>query len=163
MKRLLFVLTYILSIGLTQAESNDSSYLKDPYFVKLLKTNSQVPIFYNDQVKRQIANYIRNLNNSTAILIGKTQYYNQLYNSNFETTGIPKQLFLSIAAYSNSDPLYIDQDGGSGMWALNYAIAKKYNLSTSSYVDERRNPAKSCAVAANYFKDLNLIYQDWLF
>ena len=162
MKRLLFVLTYILSIGLTQAESNDSSYLKDPYFVKLLKTNSQVPIFYNDQVKRQIANYIRNLNNSTAILIGKTQYYNQLYNSNFETTGIPKQLFLSIAAYSNSDPLYIDQDGGSGMWALNYAIAKKYNLSTSSYVDERRNPAKSCAVAANYFKDLNLIYQDWL-
>ena len=74
MKRLLFVLTYILSIGLTQAESNDSSYLKDPYFVKLLKTNSQVPIFYNDQVKRQIANYLRNLNNSTAILIGKTQY-----------------------------------------------------------------------------------------
>ena len=99
MKRLLFALIYILSIGLTQAESHDSSYLKDPYFVKLLKTNSQVPIFYNDQVKRQIANYIRNLNNSTAILIGKTQYYNQLYNSNFETSGVPKQLFLSIPAY----------------------------------------------------------------
>jgi membrane-bound lytic murein transglycosylase D len=162
MKRLLFALIYILSIGLTQAESEDSSYLKDPYFVKLLKTNSQVPIFYNDQVKRQIANYIRNLNNSTAILIGKTQYYNQLYSSNFETAGVPKQLFLGMAAYSNSDPLYIDLDGGSGMWALNYAIAKKYNLSTSSYVDERRNPAKSCAVAASYFKDLNVIYQDWL-
>ena len=162
MKRFTFLILLTLSIASSIAATLDSTYLKDPYFVKLLKTNSQVPIFYNEQVKRQIANFIRNLNNSTAILIGKTQYYNQQFSAGFEAAGIPKQLFLTMAAFSNSDPLYIDQDGGSGMWALNYAIAKKYNLSTSSYVDERRNPQKSCEVAANYYKDLNLIYQDWL-
>jgi len=159
-----FVLLVILFQGIAglMAEPIDSSYSRDPYFLKLIKTNSQVPIFYNDQVKRQIANYVRNLNNSTAVLLGKTQYYQHLYGAKFDSAGIPKQLFFVAAAFSNCDLLYTDVDGGSGMWALSYAIAKKYALNTNSYVDERRNPEKSADAAVQYFKDLNLIYQDWL-
>lgn len=162
MKQLLsiFLLIFIYTSG--HADTADSSYAKDPYFLKLVKTNSHVPIFYNDQVRKQIGNYIKNLNNSTAILLGKTQYYNQLYGATFDSMGVPRQLFLASAAYSNCDPLYTDLDGGSGMWALQYAIAKKYMLSTNSYVDERRNPKVGTKAAANYFKDLNVIYQDWL-
>lgn len=140
----------------------DSTYLKDPFFQKLLKTNSQVPVFYNESVKRQIGVYLRNLNNSTAILIGKTQYFYHQNAHYFEQNGIPKQLFLICAANSESNPTFVDNDGASGMWALTYAIAKKYNLTTNSYVDERRNAGKSAQVAATYFKDLNIIYQDWL-
>ena len=58
--------------------------------------------------------------------------------------------------------MFVDADGASGMWALTYAMAKKYDLTTNSYVDERRNANKSTGVAAVYFKDLNVIYQDWL-
>lgn len=162
MKQLLsiFLLIFLYTAG--HADTADSSYAKDPYFLKLVKTNSQVPIFYNDQVRKQIGNYIKNLNNSTAVLLGKTQYYNQLYGASFDSMGVPRQLFLASAAYSNCDPLYTDADGGSGMWALQYAIAKKYMLITNSYVDERRNPKVGTHAAANYFKDLNVIYQDWL-
>jgi membrane-bound lytic murein transglycosylase D len=156
---LLMILTWIANL---QANTYDSTYIKDPYFQKLLKTNSQVPIFYNEQVRKQIGNYLKNLNNSTSILIGKTQYYQQLYGPYFDQAGIPKQLFLASAAFCNSDPLYVDPDGGSGMWSMSYAIAKKYKLNSNSYVDFRRNPDKSSKVAANYFKDLQLIYQDWL-
>lgn len=158
------VLLVILFQGITglMAEPLDSTYARDPYFLKLIKTNSQVPIFYNEQVKRQIAVYVRNLNNSTAALLGKTQYYQNLYGAKFDSAGIPKQLFLVAAAFSNSDLLYVDADGGSGMWALSYAIAKKYALNTNSYVDERRNPEKGTDAAVSYFKDLNVIYQDWL-
>ncbi len=158
------VLLVILFQGITglMAEPLDSTYARDPYFLKLIKTNSQVPIFYNEQVKRQIAVYVRNLNNSTAALLGKTQYYQNLYGAKFDSAGIPRQLFLVAAAFSNSDLLYVDADGGSGMWALSYAIAKKYALNTNSYVDERRNPEKGTDAAVNYFKDLNVIYQDWL-
>ena len=162
MKRFLLFSILISFAASAFADPADSTYIRDPYFIKLLKTNSQVPVFYNEQVKRQIATYIRNLNNTTATLIGKAQYYMQQYGARFEEAGIPKQLFLSAAAYSNFDPLYTDQDGGSGMWAFTYAIAKKYNLSTNSYVDQRRDPAGSSAAAASYFKDLNGIYQDWL-
>ncbi|MES2616894.1 MAG: LysM peptidoglycan-binding domain-containing protein [Bacteroidota bacterium] len=154
----IFVLNAFQSLG----NPSDSSYLKDPFFQKLLKTNSQVPVFYNENVRKQIGVYIRNLNNSTAILLGKTQYY---YNQNanlFEQKGIPKQLFLVCATNSESNPTFVDMDGASGMWALSYAIAKKYNMTTNSYVDERRNAGKSSVVAADYFKDLNVIYQDWL-
>ncbi len=140
----------------------DSTYAKDPYFLKLVKTNSQVPIFYNEQVRKQIQVYLRNLNNSTALLIGKTQYYNNLYGRYFDSANIPRQLFLVTAAFSNCDPLFTDADGASGMWALNYAIAKKYMLNTNSYVDERRNPEISTQTAVKYFKDIQFIYQDWL-
>ena len=153
------ILTWIANL---HANTYDSTYIKDPYFQKLLKTNSQVPIFYNEQVRKQIGNYLKNLNNSTSILIGKTQYYQQLYGPYFDQAGIPKQLFLASAALCNSDPLFVDPDGGSGMWSMSYAIAKKYKLNSNSYVDMRRNPDKSSKVAANYFKDLQLIYQDWL-
>lgn len=162
MKRKLLILLTIFQFISVYANPDDSTYIRDPYFIKLLKTNSQVPIFYNEQVKKQIGVYIKNLNNSTALLIGKTQYYTQLYGNKFEEAGIPKQLFVSTAAFSNCDPLYSDPDGGSGMWSMTYAIAKKYNLSTNSYIDERRDPLQSTNAAVSYFKDLNIIYQDWL-
>lgn len=162
MKNILLALILILGNSNLYSEPGDSIYAKDPYFLKLVKLNSQVPVFYNEQVKKQIANYVRNLNNSTALLIGKTQFYNNLYGGSFDSAGIPRQLFLTCAAYSNCDPLYSDADGGSGMWAITYAIAKKYMLNTNSYVDERRNPLISTQAAVKYFKDLNVIYQDWL-
>ena len=96
------------------------------------------------------------------MMIGKAQYYNQNYGQKFEEAGIPRQLFIASMAYSNCDPVYTDADGGSGMWAISYAIAKKYNLTTNSYIDERRDPEKSTLIAAKYFNDLNTIYQDWL-
>jgi len=162
MKKLLPIILFLFLAPLVQADPMDSTYAKDPFFIKLLKTNSQVPVFYNEQVKRQIGVYMRNLNNSTGLLIGKAQYYHSLYASKFELAGLPKQLFLVSASYSNCDPLFSDADGASGMWTFSYAIAKKYNLSTNSYIDERRNPEKSADAAVSYFKDLNEIYQDWL-
>ncbi len=162
MKKLLLIWLMVSGAVNLLAEPTDSTYAKDPYFLKLLKTNSQVPIFYNEQVKRQIAVYVRNLNNTTSMLIGKTQYYQNHYGPLFDSAGVPKQLFLVAAAFSNCDPLYSDADGGSGMWSLSYAIAKKYALNTNSYVDERRNPEKGTIAAAKYFNDLNYIYQDWL-
>ncbi len=162
MQRFFICLVFIFNVIAGIANPSDSSFIKDPYFQKLLKTNSQVSVFYNENVRRQIGVYIKNLNNSTAILIGKTQYYYNLNAHLFEQNGVPKQLFLACAANSESNPTFVDLDGASGMWALTYAIAKKYDLTTNSYVDERRNANKSSKVAATYFKDLNLIYQDWL-
>lgn len=162
MKRLHLVLVMFLSAMKLMGNPSDSTYAKDPYFLKLVKTNSQVAIFYNEQVRKQIQVYLRNTNNSTALLIGKTQYYNNLYGHYFDSAGIPRQLFLVSAAFSNCDPLFSDADGASGLWAISYVIAKKYMLNTNSYVDERRNPALSTQTAVKYFKDLQVIYQDWL-
>ncbi len=162
MQRFLYTLFFLFNAAAAIADPTDSTFIKDPFFQKLLKTNSQVPIFYNENVRKQIGVYIRNLNNSTGILLGKTQYYYNLNAQLFEQNGVPKQLFLACAANSESNPTFVDADGASGMWALTYAMAKKYDLTTNSYVDERRNANKSAKVAAVYFKDLNLIYQDWL-
>lgn len=161
-KRVFLLLTAVLYFQFSFASTNDSNYIRDPFYQKLLKTNSKVPIFFNEQVKKQIGVYIKNLNNSTAILIGKTQYYNQNYGAIFDSAKVPRQLFLVASAFSNCDPLYLDDDGGSGMWALTYAIAKKYLLTTNSYIDERRNPKAGTIAASKYFNDLNEIYQDWL-
>lgn len=162
MKKPIFLLFIVLIIRPVFADPVDSTYIRDPYFQKLLRTQSKVPLFYNEQVRQQIGVYIRNLNNSTATLIGKAQYYKQLLGAEFDSAGLPGQLFLAAAVYSGFDPVYSGEDGGSGMWALTYAIAKKYELRTNSYIDERRNPVRSTRTAASYFTDLNVIYQDWL-
>ncbi len=162
MKKLLPFILFLTLAQYVKADPSDSTYNKDVFFNKLVKTNSLVPIFYNEQVKKQIGVFMRNFNNSTALLLGKAQYYHSLYATKFEMAGIPKQLFLVCASYSNCDPLFSDPDGASGMWTFSYAIAKKYNLATNSYIDERRNPEKSADAAVSYFKDLHDIYQDWL-
>lgn len=162
MKKPVILLFCVFSVLNIWADPVDSTFIRDPYFQKLLRTNSKVPVFYNEQVRLQIGVYIRNLNNQTANLLGKAQYYKQLLGAQFDTAGIPAQLFLSAAVYSGFDPVFSGADGGSGMWALTYAIAKKYELRTNSYIDERRNPARSTQTAAAYFKDLHVIYQDWL-
>ena len=113
-----FVLLVILFQGIAglMAEPIDSSYSRDPYFLKLIKTNSQVPIFYNDQVKRQIANYVRNLNNSTAVLLGKTQYYQHLYGAKFDSAGIPKQLRSKVfERFYRADNSRNRETGGNGI------------------------------------------------
>lgn len=160
-KHILAIFLFFIFINI-YANPVDSSFLKDPFYIKLTKTNSQIPLFFNEHVKKQIGVYMRNTNNSTSLLLGKTQYFYNLYSPKFTEAGVPLQLFLISAVVSESNPTFIHNDGASGQWALSYAMAKKYNLTTNSYVDERRNPKKSSEAAAQYFKDLNLIYMDWL-
>lgn len=140
----------------------DSGLLNDFFYNKLLKTNSQVPIFYNEQVRKAIQVLLKNSNYNTSIQLGKVQYYYQKYSAKFENEGLPKQLFLSVFSNSNCNPNFTDIDGASGLWAFPFAIAKKYELKTNSYVDERRNPDKSTLAAIKYYEDLNIIYKDWL-
>ena len=162
LKRFFYLVFFLSPFLKGNALPLDSAFQNDVYYIKLLKTNSQVPIFYNDQVRKAIQNLLKNTNNSTSIYLGKVQYYYQKYVSLFEANGVPKQLFLSVFSNSNCNPNFTDIDGASGMWAFPFAIAKKYDLKTNSYVDERRNTDKSSTAAVKYFNDLNTIYKDWL-
>jgi membrane-bound lytic murein transglycosylase D len=163
LKRHFFLLVlFLIPFSKGNALPLDSAFQNDIFYIKLLKTNSQVPIFYNDQVRKAIQNLLKNTNNSTSIYLGKVQYYYQKYISLFESKGVPKQLFLSVFSNSYCNPNYTDIDGASGLWAFPFAIAKKYDLKTNSYVDERRNSDKSTTAAVKYFNDLNTIYKDWL-
>ncbi len=142
--------------------SNDSLYQKDFYFQKLIKTKTEIPVFYNEDVKATINLMLRNYSSKTSIIIGKTQHYYNLYFNDFKKAGIPVQLLLLMAANSESNTLHSSIDGATGLWNISYITAKKYGLVTNSYVDERKNPEKSTKVAIQYLKDLQNIYQDWL-
>lgn len=158
----LIIIIFFYVFNLTAQNKIDSVFLNDLYFQKLVKTNSKIPLFYNEQVRKNILDLIKNSNNSTVNMIEKVQMMSKQYNHYFEKLGVPKQLFLAIYCNSLSNPSYLAPDGASGMWAFNHAVAQKYNLVTNSYVDERRNPEKSTQAAALYFNDLNVIYKDWL-
>ncbi|MBC7426239.1 MAG: transglycosylase SLT domain-containing protein [Bacteroidia bacterium] len=158
----LTVLLFLLFVTSTiQAQKNDSVFTNDPLYIKLTKTVSEIPIFYNEQVRKQIGYYTRTNTAAAASMLGKAQYYYTIYAEKFATAGIPKQLFLICAINTNCDPTFSDESGATGMWPISYPIAKKYNLTTNSYIDERRNVEKSADAAALYLKDLYNIYQDW--
>jgi membrane-bound lytic murein transglycosylase D len=162
LKSLITTLFCFVFINNLHSNVNDSLFLKDIYFQRLNKTDSKIPIFYNEQVRIAINQLIKNTNNATSILLGKAEYYTQKHALIFEQNDLPKQLFLMAASNSQCNSSFVDNDGASGIWGISYAIAKKYNLNTNSYIDERRDIVKSTIAASEYINDLNLIYKDWL-
>merc|ERR1711916_265254 len=51
--------------------------------------------------------------------------------------------------------------GASGMWQFMYGTGRQFDLSVSSYVDERYNPEKATIAACKYLSQLYKIFGDW--
>jgi len=158
---LIIFLTFCF-LNLFSKSNLDSIYAKDVYFQKIIKTNSKVPVFYNDEVKINITHLLKNTSNETSVILGKLVYYQKTLGGYFDKVQIPQQLFLTAYASSHVNVNYVSPDGVSGLWGLQHAIAQKYDLVTNSYVDERRDPEKSTIAVAKCFVDVNKIYNDWL-
>jgi len=51
--------------------------------------------------------------------------------------------------------------GATGLWQFMYQTGKQYNLHIDSYVDERSDPLKASAAAAQYMTNMYRIFGDW--
>lgn len=163
MNKQLFIVLYLVLLPLAgKSEVIDSIFLKDVWYLRMEKAKKEIPVFYNEQVKKQIGLYLKNTGGKTTELIGKINYYTPILESKFQKNGLPTQLILAAFANTEFDPTYVSEEGYTGVWPISYAIAKKYNLKTTSYIDERRNIYKSTDASVKYFKDLQHIYKDWL-
>jgi len=138
-----------------------ASAQKNAVHTRLDRVQMTVPLTYNEYVEGAINRYLRNSQNETAILLGKSELHLGELEDSFKGNKLPLELRYLASALSSYDNWLVSDDGGSGIWQMRYLTAKQYGLNISSYVDERRDISKSTSVSIAYLKELYKIYGDW--
>ncbi len=137
------------------------SYPDSVYRKNLAKLQSPIPLDYNDQVKQWIELYAKKTYLMQRVL-GLSNLYFPMFEEILDREGLPLEFkYLSIVE-SALNPLAVSRCGATGLWQFMYTTGILYDLKTTSYTDDRKDPYKATVAACQYFKDMYLIYKDWL-
>ena len=163
-------LTYVQRLNLNStAPANNSfksfeipAYSADIYKKRIEKIQTPIPLCYNSQVQEYINLYAQKKRDLTERVMGLSGFYFPLFEQTLDQQGLPLEFkYLSIVE-SALNPSATSRVGATGLWQFMLGTGKLYNLKINSFIDERRDPAKSTMAACQYFKDMYAIYHDWL-
>jgi membrane-bound lytic murein transglycosylase D len=154
LKRLV-IFVYVLG-----AVSIAKAGVDEVYQARLAALKSPLELNYNPAVKQFIEEYINNPEKTKA-LISRSRHYFPMLEKTLRSKGLPIELKYLAATVSELDPAALNTSGASGIWMMAYPVSKMYKLKVNTYIDERRDPVKSTAIAGQHFKDLFSIYKSW--
>ena len=160
---LCFNLTNLLNVYATDSIRTNK---KDNYYLiekRIKELNKQTPVdlIFNDQVFDYINKYLEKDKKLISKMLAYSEYYFPMMDAMLDKHGLPLELkYLSIVE-SGLNPKARSVSGAVGLWQFMYLTGKQYNLSVSSYMDERQDPFKSTESACIYFKKLYESFGDW--
>lgn len=165
----IFLLTIFLSGSagaISRAEDGTDSIPIFPdlvYEYRITELDNQTPIDleYNKYVRRYIDVYTIEQRNHMADIAGKARQYFPLIEQMLDKHNLPLELKYLAIVESALDPFAVSSSGAVGLWQFKLNTSRMFDLTVSSYIDERRDPYKSTEAACDYLRYLYRTFHDW--
>lgn len=129
--------------------------------LEAMNAKSPFNIQYNQGLENIIKSFLKNRKRSFERLMAISEYYFPMFEETFAKQNVPLEIKYLAIVESALNPKAVSKMGATGIWQFMYHTGKQYNLKIDSYVDERSDPLKATAAAAQYMSNMFSIFGDW--
>lgn len=128
----------------------------------ILAIQSEIPLAFNDRVRRYIEVYGYEKREKTEIILGLSEMYFPIFEEELDRRNLPHHLKYLPVVESALNANAVSRAGATGLWQLMYSTGRMLGCNINSYVDERRDPYRSTTAALDYLQRMYNVYGDWL-
>lgn len=93
--------------------------------------------------------------------LNRGEYYRPMIQSQLSEIGVPTELYYLAMIESGFQVHAASHASAVGVWQFIKATGQRYGLVVNPFIDERRDPMRATVAAANYLRDLNVLFQSW--
>ncbi|HEX8268547.1 MAG TPA: LysM peptidoglycan-binding domain-containing protein [Flavobacterium sp.] len=126
-----------------------------------MDAKSPFNIEYNVGLENVIKSFLKNRKKAFERLMAVSEYYFPTFEEALAKQNVPLEIKYLAVVESALNPKAVSRVGATGLWQFMYQTGKQYNLHIDSYVDERSDPLKASAAAAQYMTNMYRIFGDW--
>lgn len=112
-------------------------------------------------VDRNISLFTERIKERFSLWLSRSGRYVEMMKDILKAKGIPEDIAFLPLIESGFSPSAYSVARAVGQWQFIAATAKRYGLKIDWWRDERKDPVKSTAAAANYLKDLYEMFGSW--
>ena len=128
---------------------------------KKMDAESPFNLVYNEPVKAYIDAYLVKNRQKVSRMLGLAELYYPMFEEMLDRYDLPLELKHLAIVESALNPTARSRSGAVGLWQFMYRTGKIYNLNSTSYLDDRRDPYLATQAACEYLRFLYDMFGDW--